>query len=401
VLVLFRVSLIIFFLIVLIKLRLNLAIALIIDAIVAGILFRLQPLVLLKTFPITLTQITTLEFLLIIYMVLLLDILLTETGNLTSVIHSLEKIFKDYRAGIAVMPALIGLLPMPAGAMVSAPIVKEFGNKTNLSPDRMTFINYWFRHLWEYFWPLYPGILLTAGLFHISVRDIMIAQFPLSLFAIAAGVFFMLGLPKINNNGRTEIHHAWRLVFYMWPIILIIVLVLLAKLRMSFSLGIGVLGAILFSRKDIKNLLNMFARAFSPSTLGVIYTVFLFKNIIETSGALKAIPEISGGSLLLQILMLISAPFTVGFLTGVNSAFVGITFPVIAPLIGSGDIKLHYIMFAYASGFVGVLLSPVHLCLSMTKEYYGAELSKVYRYLLPSVIFVFVGAVIIFILRGF
>jgi H+/gluconate symporter-like permease len=49
--VLFRISLIVFLLIILIKLKANLALALTIDAFLAGILFRIEFLVLLKMFP--------------------------------------------------------------------------------------------------------------------------------------------------------------------------------------------------------------------------------------------------------------------------------------------------------------------------------------------------------------
>jgi hypothetical protein len=323
-----------------------------------------------------------------------------ETGNLTNLIQSLENLFKDYRIGIAVMPALIGLLPMPAGAMLSAPIVKEVGDKTNLTPDRMTYINFWFRHLWEYFWPLYPGIILSSGIFSVAVRDIMITQVPLSLFAIVVGMFFMLRLPKtVNIKSKTQLIHICRILYHMWPIILVILLVLVVRLRMSMALGIGGFVALLFSGINVKYIPAVFKKAFSLSTLGVIYAVFLFKNIMTTSGALEVIPRLSSSAPLLQILIIFIAPFIVGFLTGVNSAFVGITFPVIGPLLGQPHVNLHFLMFAYASGFAGVLLSPVHLCLCLTKEYYGAEFPKIYKYLLPSVLFVFIGAVILFLLQ--
>jgi len=41
-------------------------------------------------------------------------------------------------------------------------------------------------------------------------------------------------------------------------------------------------------------------------------------------------------------------------------------------------------MFVFASGFAGVLLSPVHLCLLLSNQYFGARLSGVYIYLIPA-----------------
>ncbi len=398
-LILFRVALIITLLIVLIKLRLNLAIALLLNAIAAGILFRLDFLSIIKAFPLTLIQPTTLEFLLIVYLVLLLGNILEEFGSLNKMIPALENLFRDYRLSLALMPALIGLLPMPAGAMFSAPIIKKIGEKPELSPEIMTHINYWFRHLWEYCWPLYPSLLLAAGIFNVPIRSIMINQFPLSLFAILAGLFFINRLPRMDNEAQPKFKDVLTIILGMWPIILVIILVLVFNLRMVWALIIGSMGAILFSRRHLKEIFTVAKKTFSISTLGVIYAVFLFKNIMETSGAFTAIPEVAKGLPFLQIIIIFLAPFLVGFLTGVNSAFVGITFPVLIPFMVNHGSILRFVMLAYIGGFAGVLLSPVHLCLCMTKEYYGADFPKVYRYVIPSVLFVIAGAVIVFLAK--
>jgi hypothetical protein len=55
-----------------------------------------------------------------------------------------------------------------------------------------------------------------------------------------------------------------------------------------------------------------------------------------------------------------------------------------------------YLMLAYASGFCGVLLSPLHLCLVLTKDYFKAELRKVYGILLAPVGVVWGVALLLF-----
>jgi len=400
VLIVFRLALIVLLLVLLIRLKLNLALAIIIAAVWIGIAFRMPLLGLLKVFPVTLAQTTTLEYLLIIYLVLLLAGLLKESGNLDNTARSLAGVVKDYRLGITLMPALIGLLPMPGGAMLSAPIVKEVGAKTGLPPDKLTFINYWFRHLWEYFWPLYPALLLTAGLFNVTIRDIMVTQFPLSLAAIATGAVFMTRQTRQPADGsRSDFRQLFRMIMFMWPILLVILLVLVIKLPMTIALAAGCAAALIGVRFQPLRILKVLRRAFSVSTLGVIYAVFLFKNMLEMSSALANIPPIAAGAVLLKILVIFLAPFVVGFLTGVNTAFAGIAFPIILPWIGTGPSVMTYIMFAYASGFIGVLLSPVHLCLCLTKEYFGAEFPKVYRYLLPAVAVVFAAALVLLVVR--
>jgi hypothetical protein len=52
-------------------------------------------------------------------------------------------------------------------------------------------------------------------------------------------------------------------------------------------------------------------------------------------------------------------------------------------------------MFAYAGGFAGILLSPVHLCLIVTKQYFKADFKKIYKILLLPVAFVVLIALVI------
>ena len=144
-------------------------------------------------------------------------------------------------------------------------------------------------------------------------------------------------------------------------------------------------------------ILKSLKNGFAPMTLLLIVSVMVFKKILEISGIVTLVP---------QILMEYNVPVTVplficaffaGFVTGVNSAFVGISFPIFLSVLKS-NIDLTF--FAYVSGFAGVLLSPVHLCLVVTKEYYKANLAKVYSRLLPVVILFLSFGIFIAYVRG-
>jgi len=53
----------------------------------------------------------------------------------------------------------------------------------------------------------------------------------------------------------------------------------------------------------------------------------------------------------------------------------------------AGGTAIHYgrLAFAYAGGELGVLLSPVHLCLLLSRDYFKADFGRVYRGLVPLV----------------
>ena len=52
-----------------------------------------------------------------------------------------QGLLRNAGLNLVVFPALIGLLPMPGGAIFSAPMVKNIGQRHALSGDRLSFIN--------------------------------------------------------------------------------------------------------------------------------------------------------------------------------------------------------------------------------------------------------------------
>jgi len=85
-----------------------------------------------------------------------------------------------------------------------------------------------------------------------------------------------------------------------------------------------------------------------------------------------------------------------GFATGISMGFVGISLPLLVPFIALGSqVNGYALMLAYMSGYVGVLLSPLHLCLILSTEYFKASFAKVYKLLLPPLLAI--EAVVVFI----
>jgi hypothetical protein len=81
-----------------------------------------------------------------------------------------------------------------------------------------------------------------------------------------------------------------------------------------------------------------------------------------------------------------------GMLTGLTVGFVGSTFPLLISI--SGGAPLSNMTLAFAAGFIGVLLSPVHLCLVLTKEYFKADMWGIYKRMLPASAVIFAAALI-------
>jgi hypothetical protein len=149
--------------------------------------------------------------------------------------------------------------------------------------------------------------------------------------------------------------------------------------------------------KEIVN--TLFTKSMGKIVL-LIASVMIFKEIIEVSNAFESLRtmEVSVG-MVVGLSFMVS--FTMGFLTGVNHAFIVISYPILLPLIQnlSPDHFVLMSVYVYVIGFAGILLSPLHFCLILTNEYFKSSLYKVYRYLAPpGIILVVISTVLALIL---
>lgn len=363
-------------------------------SVIAGLIFKISPLALAKNIALAVIDPVTLELFAIIILVIFLGNLLQGKGNLKKIVSSLETFIKNPRLSLIIPPALMGLLPMPAGALFSAPMVEESSRNLRISTESKTFLNYWFRHIWEYTWPLYPALILAAAILDIPIRKIIVAQLPLTLAAILAGLFFGMKKISLSQNLANKkkpgevLQGILSFIINIWPILAIIFLVLVFKIELILALLIITGTFLATARLKGREIFLAVKKSFSWEMLFLIASVMIFKRILEISPLFAAIPTLFEDLGVSPLLLLFLLPFLIGLLTGLTAAFVGIAFPLLLPIIFQSEPNLTYVMFAYVGGFAGVLLSPVHLCLIVTKQYFKADFKKIYKMLLSPVAFV-------------
>lgn len=132
-----------------------------------------------------------------------------------------------------------------------------------------------------------------------------------------------------------------------------------------------------------------------PELLKMVYlivAILTFKAIIEDSRAIGLISEemLRWNIPLLPIIMIL--PFLVGIVSGITIAFVGTTFPILVNLIISTnkvDLMLPFMVLGMVCGFIGVLISPLHLCLLLSNEYFKTTLVPVYNLMKVPIVSLF------------
>jgi hypothetical protein len=405
-----------------IRKKLSLGNAFLLGALLLSLLFTMPALNLLAAAGKAVIYPKTLSLALIVSLILILSNSMEQTGQMQRMLEAFKGLIASPRLNLIVFPALIGLLPMPGGAVFSAPMVKQLGDSSNLSGSQLSFTNYWFRHIWEYWWPLYPGILLATVLADVNLALLVAIMSPLTLIAISFGYTILKRASTDVPHARSPSSHrsARRFWIELLPILIVIIPGLLMGLFLSqvipaITVGkeLGLILALFLAigwvaRKNHETVSRLVKRSARPELLKMVYMIFailVFKEILEDSGAVEMISEELITMNIPIFLITIALPFLVGIITGITVAFVGSTFPILIPLIHSLDPAaslVPYIMLALTCGFAGVLISPLHLCLILSNEYFSADMKSVYRQLwLPCGGLVMVSCLYFFALQPF
>ncbi len=278
---------------------------------------------------------------------------------------------------VALIPMLIGLLPMPGGALVSAVMIKDFAEKFNIPPEKAVFINYWFRHVWVTFWPLYPNIVIAMGILSADYLEIARSTYPILIASLISGAL-------IVGSGKREIRKQskdFRGLLYMYPVLVIVIFTAITG-DLLIALIAAFLSIIAFN-SAYKKIPEIFRKTVDLKIILLVIGVLIYKNAIEMSGASQAFyeevitlsnPYIAGFAL----------PFVIAFATGIELSYTSVALPLLTSFTGTVNVVEKNLFVVFLGGILGVLLSPMHLCLVLSAKYFKARLYLVYRYLIPA-----------------
>jgi integral membrane protein (TIGR00529 family) len=387
------------------RLRVPLSLCLFIGAVAVGFWMGQPAADISRGLVASLTSLETLQLAAIICLILVVSQLMKVSGQLDRIVDKFVAIVHDAATVSVIMPALIGLLPMPGGALFSAPMVETAVAGCSLSQDRKTAVNYWFRHIWEFWWPLYPGVVLAVSLLQVEMWRFILIQAPLTLLAVAAGSIFLLRpLRQTRSKGNTHHLQLELLGSFLWetmPILVVVVCILfLALLRnlLVFSgislnlpsalpLILGLLACLAWvmrvNRLGLRDFVAALLNRNTVPMLLLIFGIMAFKGALVDSQAVLKIREEMIQYQIPFLVVVVAMPFIAGFITGITIGFVGATFPLLVPLfagLSPFDFLLHASL-AYVSGYAGMMLSPVHICLLVTRDYFKSSMAASYRHI--------------------
>ncbi len=356
----------------------------------------------------TLLEIRTWELMLAMFFVMCLEHLLRTSRTIEGFMTSMKAMLRSDRVLLVLMPAFLGLLPSLGGAMFSAPMVEHSSKKYRLTPENKVTINYWFRHIWEFSNPIVPALILGSQIMAIPLGTLVTHMGGYTFLALILGWIFLLTGKKFRPQKQLESASASAstsetkhevaasietilvdpvatnnssfsmryLYLALGPIIVNIILVVSFKLSAAVSMGLVVLGMVIILRLQWKQVLKMLTASFVTKLLWGILSIMLFQNVLTASGLVQELVVLLQGTDLPIAIMIGLCALMVGSLTGSPQALVAITFPIIA-VLAPGSVTTASTV--YIMGVAGAMLSPAHLCLIVTGEYFQADIFKSLR----------------------
>jgi len=393
---LYKLLFVLVILVILLARRANLGAAMVGVSILSGLLFQLDINAFWQVTVATVTNQSNVELIVALGLIMIMEEILRQEGMMQRMLTALRGLVGDARLAMAALPALVGLIPSMGGAIFSAPMVEEMAKGSLASAERRSFINYWYRHIWEFVLPLYPALLLAAQVFNVPVGSMVLVMLPVPVLAVLLGwPIAFRGLNIASQESKAAIEHGspvpanpgrrsrsaywWDLTVGLGPVAMVLLLVLI--LGMSVALAVGLVVAILMvaCRFSPGRFWSLTKEAVSLNVLFAVAGVLFFKEMLIASKAVGVLtPSLSAIGYPVTVLFFL-LPFLVGILTGAPQAAVGTTAPILIGLAGAGPVSPALAAMVIVSTYCGVMLSPAHLCLVLTVSYFQADFGKVYR----------------------
>ncbi len=340
-----------------------------------------------------LTETTPYLFISLTALLLLVNVVgeaMGQIGLSARLVPAMHGLFRSRRAALTAIPLLMGMLPTPGGIMLSAPMVREAGDKIGVERSRLAAINFFFRHQWEPVWPLFPAVPLIVDMLGVPAGRVIGYHLALSVAGIVGGIVALLfvGIPPRRaehlaapgNMGS----HAKDFLHALWPILFTGVLYVKWHVPPALGVFLAILGLLLLHRVQLRRWAGIFKAAREPDMVLLLFGALWFKLNLEASGAVGSVVAFFNQIHMPPLLLLFVLPFLVSFSTGVTTPTVAITYPFLMPFIRTeSGMRMGMETLAFAGVVFALAISPIHLCLALSASYFDTPLLRIVLKVLP------------------
>lgn len=325
---------------------------------------------------------TVIDLLIVLALIMVLEEILRTENYLDKTLKSLDVLVPYPRFNLMLLPAFIGLIPSAGGARFSAPLVEKASEGMRITPEEKSYVNFFYRHITEYMLPIYPNVILASTITGLSVTSMLTYMTPYGIINIFLGLYFVLKIPKVQKKESGEKKRTMLLpfLFATLPIFSIVIFVVGFHIEVKYAVLAVVVALILYHRYTPKKIYETIKKSLHLKTLWLVIVIMAFKGLLEGTGLLSDLPSLAEKLPFPPFIAFALIFFFLGLITGLQTAAVGLGLPIILAITGS--ITPFMAGALYACGLCGQMLTPLHLCLTLTCDYFNASLAKVMKMLL-------------------
>lgn len=333
-----------------------------------------------------------------ICLITILGSLLKDAGFLKKLTDACRGLWGGRKTAVTILPPLVGMMPMPGGSLLSAPLVDDVLSDPQYTPEFKCAANYYFRHVIEHFWPIYPGMIVTAAVTGLPVATIALLQSPLAVVMLTLGlIFFVRRISNKTNERKSLLRSFGGILAAIWPIALAVAVYGVFRIELSLAVAVAVVVVVIVTRSRAASVIDALRKGLSYKLIFLVFGILSFQTGLDLSGAVYLLQKLSIDYGFPDQLIIMVVGFASGLLTGMFAAFVALGYTLLAGFLYQPQINAANIFLAFLSGYVGMMLSPAHLCLIVTNDYFKSDLLKVYRKMLPPLLLLGIIGYLIFL----
>ena len=359
--------------------------AVIIGSIACWILYKIPANVGAITVANTVTSLTVLKMIGVMYVITFMQRMMEKKNAINTARDGLSGLFNSRWVNCAAAPIFIGLLPSPNAAFIAGDMVEASASEY-LSKEEMAVTTSYFRHVSEAFLPTYQNIILALAITGYSASQFVIGMIPMVIVLIVLGILFFLKGKVPNKTGEantTDKKEDIKKVAELWPILATIVLIVAFNIDTLYA-SIRVIVVYFFVGKfKAGDVAPFFVSAFESKIVFNTLAVYIFKNFLELSGAIKLLPgffsQFPIPTFLIFVLIFLFGTLVAGSMTMTASVL-----PVAMESVPNAGLPLVCLLMMIS--YIAMQISPTHICLSIVSEHFDVSLGDMVKKTIPLLV---------------
>ncbi len=321
---------------------------------------------------------------LIVVLIPILGGIMDDSGLMMELVQKMDV---SKKVSFIIGPAFFGLLPVPGGALMSAPIVDQIDK--DLHPNKKIAINVWYRHALLLIYPISPILIIGSLLTGISIYLIVVAM--IIPFIIMSLIGYLTLLRSVDKEREAHERDLKRVARNFSPILIAPVIDFLGRtffnldspeIFLLIGLFISVWVSIMIAKMPLSRVKEVAKKMKIWRFPLVMFAILWFLTVFVNSG----LPE-DIGALKLPFIVFIFLGFFLGFTTGRVQVSFSILIPIYLIQNGITTMILMEFVFLYCGTFLGYLITPIHPCLAYSINYFKTDYKSAFKHLIiPTII---------------